>query len=127
MEACVIICRTSKPRQRKGRVLFVDAAEEVSRERAQSFLLETHIHKIVRAYQEFVDLDGFAKVAALDEIRANRCSLAIPNYVRPGAVRHDGHSGGLDELILDWQKGTRTVRGAMNGLFKVLKEVGLDG
>ena len=38
MEACVVICRTQKPAARRGKVLFIDAVNEVSRERAQSFL-----------------------------------------------------------------------------------------
>lgn len=38
MEACVVICRTDKPEARKNKILFINAVNEVSRERAQSFL-----------------------------------------------------------------------------------------
>ena len=38
MEACVIICRSRKPAERQGRILFIDAVAEIARERAQSFL-----------------------------------------------------------------------------------------
>ena len=34
MEACVVICRTAKPRVRKGKILFINAVNEVTRERA---------------------------------------------------------------------------------------------
>ena len=33
MEACVVICRTAKPEARKGRILFINAVSEVTRER----------------------------------------------------------------------------------------------
>jgi type I restriction-modification system DNA methylase subunit len=36
MEACVVICRTVKPKTRKGRILLINAVNEVTRERAQS-------------------------------------------------------------------------------------------
>ena len=51
MEACVVICRTQKPAERKGKVLFIDAVNEVARERAQSFLKPEHQERIVEAYQ----------------------------------------------------------------------------
>ena len=38
MEACVLVCRAQKSDGRKGRVLFINAVTEFSREQAQSFL-----------------------------------------------------------------------------------------
>ncbi|MCL5282641.1 MAG: type I restriction-modification system subunit M [Planctomycetes bacterium] len=81
MEACVVICRTAKPKTRKGRVLLINAVDEVTRERAQSFLTEDHIERIVKAYERFKDEPGFARVAALEEIRAQDNNLSIPLYV----------------------------------------------
>jgi type I restriction enzyme M protein len=52
MEACVVICRTAKPKARKGKILFINAVNEVTRERAQSFLTDDHIERIVKAYRE---------------------------------------------------------------------------
>lgn len=72
MEACVVVCRMNKPPERRQRVLFINAVNEVTRERAQSFLKEDHIQKILQAYQDFQDIDGLAKVATLDEIQAIR-------------------------------------------------------
>ena len=41
MEACVVICRTAKTKERRNKILFINAVNEVTRERAQSFL--THV------------------------------------------------------------------------------------
>ncbi len=81
MEACVVICRTVKPKGRKGRTLFINAVNEVSRERAQSFLTEEHIEHIVEAYISFKDQPGFGKVVTLDELRKNEHSLKVDLYV----------------------------------------------
>ncbi len=58
MEACVVICRTAKPKARKGKILFINAVNEVTRERAQSFLTDDHIERIVAAYEKFKDEAG---------------------------------------------------------------------
>jgi type I restriction-modification system DNA methylase subunit len=79
MEACVVICRTAKAQ--KGKILFINAVNEVTRERTQSFLTDDHIECIVSAYQSFKDEGGFAKLASLEEVRANDHSLKIDLYV----------------------------------------------
>ena len=71
MEACVVVCRTRKPEERRGRILFINAVNEVTRERAQSFLTDEHIERIVGAYRAFSNEAGFAYVATLPEIRAS--------------------------------------------------------
>ena len=70
MEACVVICRAAKPKDRKGRILFINAVNEVTRERAQSFLTDDHIEHVVNAYENFKDEPGFARVATLEQVRA---------------------------------------------------------
>lgn len=65
MEACIIVCRTRKPPERQGRILFIDAVHEVARMQGQSFLKSEHQSRILSAYQSYADEPGFAKVATL--------------------------------------------------------------
>ena len=81
MEACVVICRMNKPKERRNKVLFINAVNEVTRERAQSFLTNDHRQRIVAAYQAFDDEEGFARMVGNDEIRENDYSLNLPLYV----------------------------------------------
>jgi type I restriction enzyme M protein len=81
MEACVVVCRAAKPKGRKGKILFINAVNEVTRERAQSFLTDEHIERIVKTYEQFKDEAGLARVATLEEIRAKDGNLSIPLYV----------------------------------------------
>ena len=85
MEACVVICRTAKPKARRGKILLINAVNEVTRERAQSFLADDHIERIVQAYQQFKDEPGLACVVTLAEVRAKDGNLSIPLYVAPAA------------------------------------------
>lgn len=82
MEACIVICRTRKPKKGQRKVLFIDAVSEVARVQAQSFLTPEHQERIFQAYQAFSDKVGFAQVASLKEIAAQDYSLSIPLYVR---------------------------------------------
>jgi type I restriction enzyme M protein len=82
MEACILVCNGRKAQMRKGKVLLIDALNEVTRERAQSFLKPEHQQHILKAYRAFADEPGFAKVATLAEIAVNAGSLSIPFYVK---------------------------------------------
>ena len=81
MEACVVVCRTQKPKARRGKILFINAVNEVTRERAQSFLTDEHLQRVVRAYQDFKDEPGFTRVVPIEEIRAKEGSLNITLYI----------------------------------------------
>lgn len=82
MEACIVICRMNKAPERRGRILFINAVNEVARKNAQSYLEDEHIKKIAAAYEKFEDEEGFAKVANIYDLGENAFSLSIPLYVK---------------------------------------------
>lgn len=111
MEACVVICRTHKPVERKNKVLFINALEEVTRERAQSFLERSHIQKIVNAYEAYGDMDGFSRVVDIKDIQAKTANLSIPLYIptnNHGVLSEDNKT--LNEIIMDWQTSSEELR-----------------
>ncbi len=81
----VAICVLNKAKrpERRGKVLFVDAAQEgfYRTAKAQNFLDQEHIDQIVTAFRAFQDVERFAHVADLDEVRANDFNLNISRYV----------------------------------------------
>jgi type I restriction enzyme M protein len=120
MEACVVICRAAKPKARRNKILLINAVDEVTRERAQSFLTDDHIERIVEAYKAFKDEPGFARVATLEEIRAKDGNLSIPLYVAPQATEareeRAGYAAGLPGAISAWLESSQQVRKALDGL-----------
>lgn len=82
MEACVIVCRSRKPAERQGRILFIDAVAEIARERAQSFLRDAHQARILAAYQAYQDAPGFAAVVRTADVLAAEANMAIARYVK---------------------------------------------
>lgn len=82
MEACIVICRSKKPAERKGKIIFINAKDEVKREGTQSFLEDSHIAKIERVYREYEELEGFSKVVAIGDILKKEAKLSIPLYIK---------------------------------------------
>lgn len=105
MESCILVCNRRKPAARKGKVLFMDAVNEVTRERAQSFLKPEHQARILSAFKAFKTVDGFAAVATLDQIGAHDGNLSIPLYVkRLTATANENGKAEPVSLRAAWEK-----------------------
>jgi type I restriction enzyme M protein len=124
MEACVVICRSQKPKARKGKILFIDAVAAVARERAQSFLRGEHQQQILKAYQDFADVPGFAAVAAMPAVLANDAKLSLPLYVsRQKSATVDGTDSTLAEAWAEFDRGGREFWQQMDTLVDMLDRV----
>lgn len=124
MESCILICNRKKRTTRKGKVIFIDAVNEVTRERAQSFLTSEHQQRILTAYKAFADVPGFAKVGTLAEIGAQSYNLSIPLYVKRLALAPATQSNG-DAVTLrsewdQWQTDGRPFWQQMDALVETL-------
>ena len=62
-------------------VLFIDASREFKAGKNQNQLTEENITKIVATYQNGDNMDKYAYLASLEEIRENDYNLNIPRYV----------------------------------------------
>ena len=120
MEACLLITKTDKTPQRKGKVLFINAVKEVKQEKSIGFLEERHIEKIFKAYQGFSTIDNFAEVVAIEDILGNKGNMAINLYVRP---KNDDTtaSATFSEAYEAWLEKGNALKSGMNQLFEILE------
>jgi type I restriction enzyme M protein len=125
MEACVVVCRKNKPAARQGKILFINAINEVTRERAFSFLQDDHIERIAAVYRDFAEVDGFTRVVTVAEVLAQDANLSIPMYIRP-----NNNGNGVDKplplVIAEWRQSSQDLRRSMAELFTVLGEAGFN-
>lgn len=119
MESCLLICQTNKPEGRKGKVLFINAVDEVKNEKTISFLEENHILKILSAYRNYEDISGFASVRLIEEILKNRCSLNISLYVS-NVRQNNEKQEDIDVLIEKWINSSSELK---TSLTKILSEL----
>lgn len=80
MEACIYICRSNKPVERKNKIMFINAVKEVTRRNGESFLEEQHIQKIVDAYNGYVDVENFCSVVDKEAVVAYEYDLSVQKY-----------------------------------------------
>lgn len=62
-------------------VLFIDASRDFEKGKNQNNLRNQDINKIINAYVARKDVDKYAHVASMDEIKENEYNLNIPRYV----------------------------------------------
>jgi len=81
LAACVMVFKQLKDEEKRDKVLFIDASDQVRVGRAQNFLEKEHVERIYQWYQDYIDVPDHVKVATIDEIKENDFNLNIPLYV----------------------------------------------
>ncbi len=61
--------------------MFIDASNDFDKVKTQNKQLPEHIDKILAAFTGRINLDKYAKVASMADIKANDFNLNIPRYV----------------------------------------------
>ena len=76
---CILVLK--KNRTHTGDILFIDASNDFEKQKNQNKLLPEHLDKIIAAFEQRQNIDKYAKVATLQEVKDNDYNLNIPRYV----------------------------------------------
>jgi type I restriction enzyme M protein len=85
LAACIMIIRDRKPPSRRGRVLFIDAADQFHKGRQQNTLEAEHVSRILGWYRSYSNIPGRSYVADMSELVRNDYNLNISLYVAPAS------------------------------------------
>lgn len=128
MEACVVVCRSTKRKATKGKILFIDAVTEIAQERNSKYLSDSHQERMLTAYQTFEDDPGFAAVVSVEHVLATGGSLSIPLYVKkPKPEVEPGQEVALPEAWAVFEEGGRAFWRQMDALMDMLDGVVGEG
>jgi type I restriction enzyme M protein len=122
LAACILVFRQKKARNRRNKVLVVDASKEFKSGRAQNELLPEHVERIYGWVRDYADVEGLARVVTLEEIAANDHNLNIPRYVEPALVRDELT---VDEAMKRLRDSAEVAFAAEDRLVALLKAEGL--
>lgn len=123
MESCLLVCRMKKTKDRKGKIIFINAVNEVRLERSNAWLEPKHIKRISDAYWKFKDVDGFAKVMSKEEVlKENNGNLSVQLYVKRGN-NEQGHE--LEDLLKMTKSNQSQLNQSIDNLFKQLNNLGI--
>ncbi len=76
---CILVFK--KCREDSDNVLFIDASKHFEKVKAQNYLRDEDIDKIITTFQERVTTDKYSYLASMEEIKENDFNLNIPRYV----------------------------------------------
>jgi len=123
MESCLLVCRMKKPEERRGKIIFIDAREELRIERTNAWLEPQHIKKISEAYWEYKDFSGFAKLIDSSEVLDNNGNLSVQLYVKK-EINNIRHSS--SEMIKELEKNQIKINEVFGDLLIQLKNIGIE-
>ena len=118
MEACLLICRTRKPAERKGKILFINAVDEVKKDKTISTLENHHIEKIFNAYKDYQNIEGFAKVVSNEDVLNNGATLNISQYVSRLEVKDNTPKQSFEAIYDEWERNRTELHNALIQLLK---------
>lgn len=76
---CILVLK--KCREDSDNILFIDASNEFEKIKAQNFLSDKHVEKIVDTFKSRKEIKKYSHLASLDEVKENDYNLNIPRYV----------------------------------------------
>jgi type I restriction enzyme M protein len=117
MEAMILVGNTNKPKDRKGKVLFVNGKNDVIDNKGLAYLTEDHINKMYDAYRDFIDIPHFAKVVSTDEILDLDGNMNINFYVKKD---NSDSVVPFSNAYEQWENNGKILNESMNNLFEVL-------
>ncbi len=123
LAACIMIYKQKKSEEKKGKVLFIDAADQIRVGRAQNFLEEEHVNQIFDWYQNYEDVENHVKIATLEDIAENDYNLNIPLYVEK--IIEDNLPS-VEEAMADLKDAWQATQAAEETFKQKLKEFGVD-
>ena len=124
--ACILVFKKNRS---TSDVLFIDASGKdengnlrYRKDKNQNKLDPEHVEAIFKAYTDRVDVERFAHVASIEEIRANDFNLNIPRYVD---MFEEEELVDIDVVQGNIQRLKAEIAAAEAELDKYLKELGL--
>jgi len=82
----ILVLNKNKSEERKKKILFINASNEFEGHpeiRRLNRIGEKNLRRIVDAYRQFKDTEGFARAVPIEEIRENDYNLNVTLYVYP--------------------------------------------
>lgn len=123
MESCLLVCRMKKPEERKGKIIFIDAKDELRIERSNAWLEPQHIKKISEVYVEYKDIEGFSKVVTNLEVLENNGNLSLQLHVQQ--IKEENEHN-IIELMSDIKASQSILNTSMDNLYKRLTDIGIE-
>ncbi|KGH50648.1 restriction endonuclease subunit M [Acinetobacter idrijaensis] len=118
---CILVLK--KNRTHTGDILFIDASNDFDKQKNQNKLLPEHLDKIIAAFEHRQDIEKYAKVATLQEVKDNDYNLNIPRYVDTFEAEDEIDLNSIAQQLKDLEKQSQKTDQV---IAEFCKELGID-
>ncbi|MGC9602921.1 MAG: type I restriction-modification system subunit M [Minisyncoccia bacterium] len=119
--AAILIFNRNKSEDHKNKVFIIDAEKDFSEGKNQNSLRVQDIQKIVRAYENYTDIEGYARVVGLKEIEENEYSLGARRYIENDDKEETIDVSAVRKELLAIQKERADIDKKVEGFLSDLK------
>ncbi len=117
MVSCIVIC--NKKKEIRHKVIFIDAVDEIRKEKTMSYLEKENIQNILTAYRGHKNIERFCKIVSTKDILKNNGNLSVQLYVQRH-ISESTQSGDLKAAITNWDLKSDVVKVEMLNLIEAL-------
>jgi type I restriction enzyme M protein len=121
--AAIWVMNREKKRERKAKVLFIEASREFREGSAQNYLRDEDVKKIAATFHAWKDVPKYARVVDLAEIEKNDFNLNISRYVETAEAAEKVDVATAIARLREAERKRAEAEAKMDGF---LKELGYD-
>jgi type I restriction enzyme M protein len=115
MEAMILIGNSNKPEERRGKILFVNAKEDVNIDKGQAWMTDKQINKVYELYKSFEEQQFYSAVVDVDEVLSKGGNMNISFYVQSSKTNN---RESFSQILNSWEDASSRLEISINQLFK---------
>lgn len=117
------VCCLVLKKERNGNsnnICIIDASKEFESGKAQNYITDEHIEKIVKAYSDRAEVERYCHIATMEEIIENDYNLNIPRYVDTFKEDELIDIAAVREELNSFTKQSEALTSKINAIFEEL-------
>lgn len=118
LSPCFLIIRNLKPAEHSARILMIDATKILTQKRAQNILSQEDVDRIFQLYTDYKDVEDYAKVVTLDDVKAKEYNLSPNRYVD----YHKEEVKPYTEVLAEFKAAIQAVKDAEAEFIRIIQE-----
>ena len=94
----ILMLNKNKPKERKNRIMLINASLEFEKGRPKNFIPDDKIKKIAKVFHDWKNIDKFTKIISNEEVGGNDYNLGPSRYIGNGK---EEEYRDIDEILVE--------------------------
>lgn len=116
----ILFLNKAKPRDRKGKLLLVNASRDFTKGDPKNYLSEDSVRRIVETFQNWKEHEKFSKIVDKDEIAKNDFNISPNRYIHMGAGDEYRPLAEIAQELLDLDNEAKATSGELRKILSLL-------